>query len=748
MNNREMLDKEKPYTSSREYLSDELRLLDLLIRLEILKRQNYGPKNQLNQFKGLVISEEEIIGLLSDLPDKAGQENCVNNYVFESKSLINSINNLQSEIRESRTQSQKLGIYLSLPKLSQFFHLSQFEELCLIIGLAPELDLKYEKLYAYLQDDVTRKKPSVDLAIKLSCSTTQEKLEARSVFEPDAPLVKYRLIQLTDSSSDKSSSSLARCIKVDDRIMNFLLELGQIDSRLESKARLISPQSKSGHLIPSEDVRVRIRSLIQSHFNSANPEGQNVVFYLYGPYGSGKMSTVELVCRDLGIPVVIADMEKIVEGQYGFEDTLWLTGRETLLQQAALCLENLDCIFEDSGRGKKILNHLCELVEAFSRLTFLVGKRAWKLQGLFGNHVFIDHEFAIPDEETRENIWKIWTASGCYRLSSDVDFGLLAGKFLFTPGQIRDALVAARNLSHWQFTDANEINMDVLYSACRAQSNQKLSALARKVNPKYAWDDIVLPSDQLGQLREICNQAKYRHVVYGSWGFDRKLSLGKGLNALFSGSSGTGKTMAAEIISNDLELDLYKIDLSQVVSKYIGETEKNLDKIFTEAQTSNAILFFDEADALFGKRSEVKDAHDRYANIEIGYLLQKMEEYEGITILATNLRQNMDEAFLRRMQVIVEFPFPDEEYRRRIWEVVFPSEAPLDRDMDFGNLAREVKLPGGNIKNIAVAAAFYAAEDGGLIRMPHLMKAVRQEYRKLGRIWNESERNTKGKLVS
>ncbi|MGH7807138.1 MAG: ATP-binding protein, partial [Thermodesulfobacteriota bacterium] len=245
-----------------------------------------------------------------------------------------------------------------------------------------------------------------------------------------------------------------------------------------------------------------------------------------------------------------------------------------------------------------------------------------------------------------------------------------------------------------------------------------------------------------------CNQAKYRHIVYGNWGFSRKLSLGKGLNALFSGPSGTGKTMAAEIISNDLELDLYKIDLSQVVSKYIGETEKNLDKIFTEAQTSNAILFFDEADALFGKRSEVKDAHDRYANIEIGYLLQKMEEYEGITILATNLRQNMDEAFVRRMQVIVEFPFPDEEYRRDIWEVAFPHEAPLGKDIDFAVLAREVKLAGGNIKNIAVAAAFYAAEDGGLIRMPHLMKAVRQEYRKLGRIWNESEWNTKGKLVS
>jgi SpoVK/Ycf46/Vps4 family AAA+-type ATPase len=197
--------------------------------------------------------------------------------------------------------------------------------------------------------------------------------------------------------------------------------------------------------------------------------------------------------------------------------------------------------------------------------------------------------------------------------------------------------------------------------------------------------------------------------------------------------------MAAEVIARDLRLDLYQIDLSQVVSKYIGETEKNLHQIFREAQSSNAILFFDEADALFGKRSEVKDAHDRYANIEVGYLLQKMEEYEGVAILATNLRQHLDEAFVRRMQFIVEFPFPDEEHRRRIWEVIFPREAPLGEDVDFGFLAREVKLAGGNIKNIGLASAFYAAGDGRVIRMSHLIRAARREFQKLGRTWDEAE---------
>jgi SpoVK/Ycf46/Vps4 family AAA+-type ATPase len=262
-----------------------------------------------------------------------------------------------------------------------------------------------------------------------------------------------------------------------------------------------------------------------------------------------------------------------------------------------------------------------------------------------------------------------------------------------------------------------------------------LGRLTQKLNPKYTWDDIVLPQDQVDQLVEICDQARYRHIVYGEWGFDRKLSFGKGLSALFSGPPGTGKIMSAEVIANELHLDLYKIDLSQVVSKYIGETEKNLHRIFHEAQWSNAILFFDEADALFGKRSEVKDAHDRYANIEIGYLLQKIEEYDGIAILATNLRKNMDEAFVRRIQFIVEFPFPDEKHRQLIWEVIFPQEVPFCDDVDFGFLAREVKLPGGNIKNIALAGAFYGASDGGSVKMTHLIHAARREHQKLGQVW-------------
>ena len=255
----------------------------------------------------------------------------------------------------------------------------------------------------------------------------------------------------------------------------------------------------------------------------------------------------------------------------------------------------------------------------------------------------------------------------------------------------------------------------------------------------YGWADLVLPAEIAGQLREICCRVTRRHQVMGEWGFERKLSGCRGMNALFHGLSGTGKTMAAEVIAYELGLDLYKIDLAGVVSKYIGETEKNLDRIFTAAADANAILFFDEADALFGKRSEVRDSHDRYANLEVSYLLQKMEEYEGISILSTNLRQNLDEAFLRRLTFTISFPFPDEVCRQRIWESIWPAATPMRRDVDAEWLALRFVLSGGNIRNVAVAAAFLAAEDEVAVGLEHVLRAVRAEFQKMGKTLSAAE---------
>jgi SpoVK/Ycf46/Vps4 family AAA+-type ATPase len=273
-----------------------------------------------------------------------------------------------------------------------------------------------------------------------------------------------------------------------------------------------------------------------------------------------------------------------------------------------------------------------------------------------------------------------------------------------------------------------------LFAAARRQSGSELAALAHKIEPAYGWDDIVLPADVTAQLHELCLRVAERDRVMGDWGFDRIMAQGRGITALFGGPPGTGKTMAAEVIAGALGVDLYKVDLSSVISKYIGETEKNLERIFTAAPQSNACLLFDEADAIFGRRSEVRDSHDRYANLEISYLLQRMERYDGLAILTTNRRDDLDHAFTRRLQFIVDFGLPTEAERLQIWRVRMPAQAPRDASVDFEHLARTYPLPGGNISNIALRAAFLAAADGGAITMTHLVSAVHTEYRKIGKV--------------
>lgn len=721
------------YADSWEYLSDELRRLDLRLRRQILKQPHAGDSDPLSPFKGLVITEAEISDLLAPSPSASGEPTVG---LAEQQTLEHALRDLEDEIHARRSATRQAGVHLSLPRLAELFGLTQFEQQCVVICLAPELDRKYEKLYGYIQDDATRRKPAVDLVLNLLCATQPEKLIARAAFDPAAALLKFKLLLMTDAGTDGQLPLLSRALKLDDRIVNFLLGQAQLDARLERFARMVVPRESVLGMIAAHELYQRASGFVQAYFPQPQ-SGRNVVLYLHGSAHRDKRLVVEAVCRDLTLPLLVADVAAMKAGPLPFEQAAWLLAREAALQSAVLCLENTDCLVAEPEKHLLELNALIESAKTFSRLTFMFGSRHWQPQDFTHECLFLSIAVSRPDLGTCKRLWD-QNLAACGRLADDVDSAVLAGKFRFGLSQIQDALAAAENLARWRSPENWRITPSDLSSACRAQSSPKLGALAQKIEPRQTWSEIVLPHDHLAQLKELCEQARQRHRVYGDWGFDRKLSLGKGLNALFSGPPGTGKTMAAEVIASELQLDLYRIDLSQVVSKYIGETEKNLHQIFLEAQTAHAILFFDEADALFGKRSEVKDAHDRYANIEVGYLLQKMEEYEGVAILATNLGGHIDEAFLRRMHFIVEFPFPDQEYRRQIWKVVFPHEAPLADEVDFDALAREIKLAGGNIKNIALAAAFYAAGNGQIIQMPHLWQAARREHQKLGRTWENS----------
>jgi SpoVK/Ycf46/Vps4 family AAA+-type ATPase len=487
----------------------------------------------------------------------------------------------------------------------------------------------------------------------------------------------------------------------------------------------------------STGSRAKSDAMLQDSSMWVGRVGAGPIFYFCGPYGVGKLAMAEAVCDELGLPLLVCDVEKLVNSSLPFEEAAWLLVREAALQGAALCLEKFDCLTADDEKNQTQIKTLLQGAHSLSFLTFILGAQRWMPRQAVSEQAFVELAMPVPDEQARRACW-MQEQMNFGQVTDDVDWDALAGKFRFTPGQIRDALATARDLASWREGDGR-ITADDLHAACRAHSNQRLSALAQKVQPKYVWRDIVLPADRLQQLREICNYLRYHALVYQEWGFDGKLSLGKGLNALFAGPSGTGKTMSAEIMAGELGLDLYKIDLSTVVSKFIGETEKNLSRIFAEAETSNSILFFDEADALFGRRSEVRDSHDRYANIEIGYLLQKMEEYQGVVILATNFRKNMDDAFVRRMHFTIEFPFPDEKDRRRIWEQIWPERIPVSPDLNLTFMARRFEITGGAIRNIALAAAFLAAADGRVVTMSHLIRATRREYQKMGKVISAGE---------
>lgn len=719
-----------PYENSWEHLSAELAHLDLLIHAEVLKWRRAFAKDQQEIFKGIFISEGEIDRLLGEASAKQTMADH-----GQVEALQRAEANLRKEIALRKQASLENGIYLALPHLAHLFGLVFFEEQVVLVCLAPELDLKYEKLYGYLQDDMTRKKPSVDLLMKLLCTTFEERLHARTFFSPQAPLLRSQILRYPDSDE---SPLPGRFLKLDNAVVNFLLGVGGVDKELAGCIRFAPLGNSLQSLRWPERLKTQLVEVTKNHLQSAQRPPQKLIYHFYGPFGTGKKSLAAGLCREIGVPLLIADLREALLRAQNFGDTLRTIFRQGILQPAAIYLEHFEQLFGDDDKAVSYRQSIARCLNEFSWLTFIATEKMWTPAGLFKNHFYVSIELPMPDMMMRKQLWPE-LASGNGAIASDINWDDLATKFRLTPGQMQDALVAARNSAHLHAGESAMITMDDLYEGCHAQSNQKLATLAQKLWPRYSWTDITLPKNALTQLREICAHVKHRQTVYGQWGFDAKLSLGKGLCVLFYGSSGTGKTMAVEIIANDLHLEAYKIDLSTVVSKYIGETEKNLSKIFQEAETSNAILFFDEADALFGKRSEVKDAHDRYANIEINYLLQRMEEFEGLVILATNLRKNIDEAFFRRMQFAVEFPLPDEAHRYRIWKQHFPLAAPIAEDIDFNFLASRFNITGGNIRNIVVNAAFLAAANSGAIHMEHLIRATKREYEKVGRMCTETE---------
>ena len=594
--------------------------------------------------------------------------------------------------------------------LARSFHLTPYDCDLLILALGPELDPSIEILYAYAMDDVARKFATAQLGLALFTEATVERFEAQRRLEDDAPLISYELLR-AEQGANAGTAFHSRPLRLDNRIRQFMLGSTGLDQRLVRLSKAIPDLALPGeHETNVEELCSRIDFSLRDSLN------------LTGPADSGKILIAREVFERSGRKLICLDAQRLSSDSHEREEALRIAAREARLGNLAyFCRAPETTHSEDHSMLRFI-----EFVERLEAPLVIDSVERFAC-----DRMMIVSAVDRPGRGSQLETWRLALAE--YREDLNGEIAGIVEQFDLGPEAIARAAGEARSRSN----GSGAITSSSLWQACRAQCARRIEDLAQKLTPFYAWDDIVLTPDTRKQLGEIAAQVSRRAKVYEHWGFARRVRRGKGISALFSGASGVGKTMAAEVLANHLELDLYRIDLAGVVSKYIGETEKNLRRIFDAAEQSGAILFFDEADALFGKRTEVKDSHDRYANIEVNYLLQRMEEYRGLAILATNRKSALDRAFLRRLRFLVDFPFPDPAHRRLIWEKSFPQEAPIG-ELDFDFLSR-LEVAGGNIRNITLNAAFLAAERGGAIEFDDLLHAVRREYSKIDKLVTESE---------
>ncbi len=707
-----------------------------MLAAHVLRLRQVNFYQDVKDFRGFFVADEEIDALLKAGIFSSREPGDDERLELEQK-LVSQAARQRVIIQAKAENSFRKNVFVPLAQLRQNFHLDDFEIQILVVCLAAQIEDRYQKLYAYLQNDASKKNPSVEFILQLLGRDEQDRLRHFSYFHPSAPLRHFGFLA-NPSHGDVNGQFL--CLNA--RIVHYLLGDQTPDRRELPFLDFLQPRAWDEVVLP-ENLQKRLRQLLRKTLEEEAL--QRPAFFLHGRIGVGRKTVASALCSELGVALASIDLRWPARNPADFQEQIRLVLREGRLQPCAVYFDHFEALETEVSRENLLIETLAREINGCGWLTFL-GSEKPPHPTLLETTPVCAVEIPKPDFDEQRKLWQAHL-NGELAAENGRDLELFTARFDLTGKQIGGAARQARQAALARDPSQPQMTITDLVAGSRKQSQPKLSALARKIEPKFRWNDIILPLDQMQQLREIASHVKHRRTVIDDWGFSAKLSLGQGVNALFTGQSGTGKTMAAEVIANDLELDLYKIDLSAVVSKYIGETEKNLNRVFTEAEHSNAILFFDEADALLGKRSEVQDAHDRYANIEIAYLLQKMEEYRGVTILATNLRQNIDDAFTRRIRFIIEFPLPGEEDRLRIWRGVWPQATPRAPELDLDFLARRFKITGGNIRNIALSAAFYAAESDGAVEMKHLILAAKREFLKMGKLVSAADLGEYHELV-
>ncbi|MFI1195412.1 ATP-binding protein [Micromonospora sp. NPDC020750] len=585
-----------------------------------------------------------------------------------------------------------------LAALARAARLTPLDEALLLVALAPDVDSRFELFYGYLNDDVTRRRPSVGLALRL-CGLPEAAAPARLRLAAGAPLIDLALLRV--DSPDRPV--LSRGLWVPDRVGGWLLGA---DAPEPSLVGFAEPLDAAGPPPPGAEQLGR--------------SGARLAYLREKTGGSATALAVAALDR-AGRGALAVDLPRLAADPQAAELATVLV-REALLTGAGLVVGPV--------RGD-------EPWAVWSRLTagevpvLAYGTQPWDPAWTAGAPVQVD---VVPLSAAERA--EVWRAALPGPVADGLDPAAATAQFVLGAPAIRRAASVAVQLAA---ATGEPVGAAHLRAGARTQNAAGLERLARRIVPEVGWDDLVLPPGTLSLLHELAGRARHRDLVLREWRMRPGGGRGHGVAALFAGDSGTGKTMSAEVVAGSLGLDLYTVNLATVVDKYVGETEKNLERIFGEAAGVNGVLLFDEADAIFGKRSEVRDAHDRYANIESAYLLQRMETFDGLAVLATNLRANLDEAFTRRLDVVVDFPVPDEAARKALWDRCLGDRVPRAPDVDLGFLAESFELAGGHIRSAAVTAGYLAAGAGRPVGMAELIGAVGREYRKLGRLTLESE---------
>jgi len=642
-----------------------------------------------------------------------------------------------------RAEAEQTGALLPFDRLIRSFALDAVEEQVLMLALAPMLDASFRKRVARYKDNILLDYVDVDLCLSVLFDTRRERLAAMQWFGEEGRLIRNRLVTPTVPKEAGSEHQLAYELQVPGRVVNYVLASDAIDQAITPYARMTRPQIPLDHCILPDNTLEEVLhladqfrgDLVDEARKMANQAGgvdKGAVLQFCGDSGTGKTHTAKTVASHLGVPLLEVDCGKLGADEHRFKSALESVFWQARIAGAVLVLDRPEAML---GEASTKLAQVFGEFERWEGLAILTTALAKKVDSSVARYVIYQFEFEPPELPERERLWEMHMPQSP-KPNKEVSIEFLATQYELTGNQIRNACLVAANMALADSkTKKKAVTPDHLKRAAHTQMRASLSQYARKSKVKLTLDDLILPADAKKEIQSIIDAARSRPFVMSKWGFGKKLTTGKGLVTMFCGEPGTGKTLCAEIMANQLELQLYQISIPQVMSKYIGETEKNIAEIFQTAKANHAMLLFDEADSLFSSRVKVESSVDKFSNMETNLLLQEIERFEGVIILTTNLDKSIDKAFQRRIQFKVTFPFPEAESRAAIWQLLFPKECPISDDLDWDMLGKSFEISGGHIKNAVLRAAYKAAVGNKVVDMNVIQFAAEQECKHAGKLF-------------